>query len=81
MIKFENTEVFNFEGAIRGMRNPLNSWDKSDSGWVDFEDYDGGGSSDGNGYAYVIGPNDLDLMRRLIKSGSDHRKFMRMITV
>ena len=41
MIKFENTEVFNFEGALRGMRNPLNSWDKSDSGWVDFEDYDG----------------------------------------
>ena len=81
MIKFENTEVFNFEGAIRGMRNPLNSWDKSDSGWVDFEDYDGGGAPDGNGYAYVIGPNDLYLMRRLIKSGSDHRKFMRQILV
>ena len=81
MIKFENTEVFNFEGAIRGMRNPLNSWEKSDSGWVDFEDYDGGGAPDGNGYAYVIGPNDLDLMRRLIKSGSDHRKFMRQIFV
>ena len=81
MIKFENTEVFNFEGAIRGMRNPLNSWDKSDSGWVDFEDYDGGGAPDGNGYAYVIGPNDLDLMKRLIKSGSDHRKFMRQILV
>ena len=81
MIKFENTEVFNFEGAIRGMRNPLNSWDKSDSGWVDFEDYDGGGAPDGNGYAYVIGPNDLDLMKRLIKAGSDHRKFMRQILV
>lgn len=81
MIKFENTQVFNFEGAIRGMRNPLNSWDKSDSGWVDFEDYDGGGYSDGMGNAFVIGSNDLDLMKRLIRAGSDHRKFMRQIIV
>lgn len=81
MIKFENTEVFNFEGAIRGMRNPLNSWDKSDSGWVDFEDYDGGGYSDGMGNAFVIGSNDLALMKKLIRAGSDHRKFMRQILV
>ncbi len=81
MIKFDNTEVFNFEGAIRGMRNPLNSWYKSDSGWVDFEDYDGGGYPDGMGNAFVIGPNDLALMKKLIRAGSDHRKFMRQILV
>ena len=75
MIKFENTEVFNFEGAIRGMRNPLNSWDKSDSGYYNQCD---------ECYSlmdYHIGPNDLDLMKRLIKAGSDHRKFMRQILV
>lgn len=70
MIKFEHTEVMNFKGAVRGMRNPLNSWDKSDSYFH---------------YAYeeqaYLGPNDLDLMKRLIKSGSDHRKFMRQIFV
>ena len=70
MIKFENTEVFNFEGAVRGMRNPLNSWDKSDSFLVT-----------GDSSQYDIGDNDLYLMRRLIKSGSDHRKFMRQILV
>ena len=67
MIKFENTEVFNFDGAIRGMRNPLNSWDKSDS----FDNF---------GH-YIIGNNDLELMKKLIKAGSDHRKFMRQIIV
>lgn len=82
MIKFEHTEVMNFEGAIRGMRNPLNSWDKSDSGWVDFEDWDcGHGIPDGMGNAFVIGSKDLDLMKKLIKAGSDHRKFMRQIFV
>lgn len=82
MIKFENTQVMNFEGAIRGMRNPLNSWDKSDSGWVDFEDWDcGHGIPDGMGNAFVLGSNDLALMKKLIKAGSDHRKFMRQIIV
>lgn len=74
MIKFENTEVFNFEGAIRGMRNPLNSWDQSDS---DF-------GVDPAYFGYpgpYIGPKDLDLARRLIKAGSDHRKFLRQIFV
>ena len=76
MIKFENTEVMNFEGAIRGMRNPLNSWDKSDSGVMSnpFSDeicLD----------SYSIGQNDLALMKKLIKAGSDHRKFMRQIIV
>ena len=82
MIKIENVEVVGWEHAIRGMRNPKNSWDKSDSGWVDFEDWDcGHGIPDGAGWAYVIGSNDLDLMKRLAKAGTDHRKFMRMIVV
>lgn len=71
MIKFENTQVFNFEGALRGMRNPLNSWDNGDSGW------DGYGEADG----YSIGKSDLALAQKLIKAGSDHRKFMRQIFV
>ena len=99
MIKFENTEVMGLEHAIRGMRNPMNSWDKSDSDyrlilcrrcddcptflnetWDDCDDcvvkkiteeHDG----------FIIGPNDLDLMKRLRNAGTDHRKFMRMIVV
>lgn len=75
MIKFENTEVMNFEGAIRGMRNPLNSWDKSDSYTVD--------NFNGNDFESEckIGKNDLALMKKLIKAGPDHRKFMRQIFV
>ena len=79
MIKFENTEVMNFEGALRGMRNPLNSWEKSDS----YMSYDYS-SLDRQGERYEsveIGPNDMDLARRLIKAGSDHRKFLRQIFV
>lgn len=68
MIKLEHTRVMNLEGAIRGARNPMNSWSRSDSA------YDGDGS-------YVLGPNDLDLARRLCKAGSDHRKFIRQILV
>ena len=75
MIKFENTEVMNFEGAIRGMRNPLNSWEKSDSFYYpNLEDQ-------GLNARYIIGPNDLDLAQRLIKAGSDHRKFLRQFFV
>lgn len=77
MIKFENTEVMNFEGAIRGMRNPLNSWDKSDSGLYCGDHYDGYVKP----IEWKIGPNDLALMKKLIKAGSDHRKFMRQIFV
>lgn len=66
-MKFENTEVFNFEGALRGMRNPMNSWDRKDS-------YQGK-------YHYIIGENDLKLAQTLIKAGSEHRKFMRQIFV
>ncbi len=82
MIKFENTEVIGWEHAIRGMRNPMNSWDKNDSMYIDFEDWDcGHGIPDGNGNAFVIGENDFELMKRLRNAGTDHRKFMRMITV
>ena len=67
-MKFENTEVFNFSAAFRGMRNPKNSWDKSDSNF----------NKDGNIY---IGKNDMKLAQSLIKAGSEHRKFMRQIFV
>jgi hypothetical protein len=75
MIEFEHTEVVGWEAAIRGMRNPHNSWDKSDSKYLRQED--------GHIIAscYEIGPNDHDLMMRLVKAGTDHRKFMRMIVV
>lgn len=75
-IKFEHTEVFGWAAAIRGMRNAFNSWDKSDSGWRFEERVD-----DENGCFFRIGPNDLELMKKLIKAGSDHSKFMRMINV
>ena len=75
MIKLENTEVLGWEAAIRGMRNPMNSWEKSDSGW-EYESW-----HDMSGGKYVIGPNDHDLMMRLRNAGTDHRKFMRMIMV
>lgn len=95
MIKFEHTEVVGWEHAIRGMRNPMNSWEKSDSGWtrvsheeavdiynddsieiIDECDRDEEGLS-----FYIIGKNDRDLMMQLRNAGTDHRKFMRMITV
>ena len=79
MIKFENTEVVGWEAAIRGMRNPMNSWEKSDSVFTEHElEY---------WTHYIvkmfdkIGPNDYDLMMSLRNAGTDHRKFMRMITV
>ena len=82
-IKFENTEVMGWEAAIRGMRNPMNSWGKSDSKfnlriWWDGENV-AQFSEECNGF--YIGPNDLDLMKRLRNAGTDHRKFMRMIAV
>ena len=67
MILIEKVETFNWEGAIRGARNPMNSWGKSDSEYVEGE--------------YVIGENDLALMKRLVAAGSDERKFMRQILV
>lgn len=78
MIKIENTEIVGWQAAIRGMRNPLESWDKSDSFWQ-CVDYDSLNENDI--YEYEIGPNDLGLMKRLCKAGTDHRKFMRMLAV
>lgn len=75
MIKLENTEVYNFEGAIRGMRNPMESYAKSDSEWKAVE---------ANGEValkYCLGENDLTLARKLATAGSDHRKFLRQIMV
>lgn len=87
MIKFENTEVFGWKAAIRGLRNPLSSWDKSDSHdcaelackQCPFESTEKCGGE--TGAYYVIGDNDLDLMKRLRNAGTDHRKYLRMITV
>lgn len=75
-MKFENTEVWGFEHSIRGMRNPLESWSKSDSGYA----YQG---NDEIGYESVwsIGKNDLELMQKLIRAGTPHRKFLRQIFV
>lgn len=79
MIKFENTEVYGWEAAIRGMRNPMNSWAKSDSEFsvCECEQW----PHDIKRSLVSIGPNDFDLMMRLRNAGTDHRKFMRMITV
>lgn len=101
MLKIENTEVMGWEHAIRGMRNPMNSWEKSDSKYCsEYDHYPIEGSCqfdftyvhcpydnicDKSKKAmqqmYLVGSNDYDLMTRLRNSGTDHRKFMRMITV
>ena len=73
MIKLENTNVYGWEAAIRGMRNPLNSWDKSDSTFQYMIDDDRAED--------FVGENDLKLMKSLSKAGSDHAKFLRMINV
>lgn len=67
MILIENTDVYGFEAAIRGMRNPKNSWEKSDS--IDY------------GWGFVVGQNDIELMKSLSKAGTDHSKYLRFITV
>lgn len=98
MIKIENVEVMGWEAAVRGMRNPMNSWAKSDSnfkcsetncvGCINRSEVKEVGFYNDNEtvlacdrLACAIGPNDLDLMTRLRNAGTDHRKFMRMITV
>ncbi len=68
MIQFERTAVMNLENAMRGARNPMNSWARSDSYYNEEQEY-------------ILGPNDLDLARRLCLAGSDHRKFIRQILV
>ena len=89
-MKFENTEVWGFEHAIRGMRNPLESWNKSDSGCKLYCSVEGVcvekpcSYDNCNGCTtteYIIGKNDLELMQKLIKAGSEHRKFLRQIFV
>ena len=75
MIKLEKTEVFGWEAACRGMRNPMNSWDKSDSCFCPDEPV-----CEGNCMVH-IGENDLKLMKSLSKAGTDHSKFLRMINV
>ena len=81
MIKVEHIETFNFEGAIRGMRNPLNSWDKSDTAY-DVSDYwDEDQTIKLRHYDVLIGDNDLDLMKRLYKAGPEHRKYLRQIFI
>lgn len=88
MIKLENTEVMGWEAAIRGMRNPMNSWEKSDSAFFTglstynilnqrVDPVKGSIIDSGS----CIGPDDRNLMTRLSNAGTDHRKFMRMITV
>lgn len=79
MLKISNFEVMGWEHAIRGMRNPMNSWEKSDSEFsvCECEQW----PHDIKKSLVELGPNDLDLMKRLRNAGTDHRKFMRMITV
>ena len=72
MLKIENTQVCGWEPAIRGMRNPMNSWDKSDTAFWCYPK---------EGVQHRVGDNDLTLMKKLAKAGSDHRKYMRMIVV
>lgn len=74
MISIERIKVYGWESAIHGMRNPMNSWDKSDSHSVNKE----GSCWDG---CFYIGPNDFKLMKQLVKAGTDHSKFMRMINI
>ena len=76
MIKIENVEIQGFEPAIRGMRNPMNSWDKSDSGFSFCDD-----ACDIEDLYFEIGPNDLDLMKRLAAGGPVHAKYRRMLIV
>ena len=83
MLKIENFEVLGWEHAIRGMRNPMNSWEKSDSNF--FDDSEGHVCNICQGHGPMslieIGPNDYALMKNLRNAGTDHRKFIRMITV
>lgn len=91
MIKIENVETWGFKHAVRGMRNPMNSWGKSDSVFCDDSgcagcDYRGAKcevalKTSPVGLPFGIGPNDLDLMHRLFVAGTEHRKFMRMLHI
>lgn len=89
MITVENIEVWGWESAIRGMRNPMNSWEKSDTLYCDRVNcnpdgtcpYYGENGCDGSDGGIVLGKNDRNLMQRLFKAGTEHRKYLRMIHV
>ena len=91
MIKLKNTDVYGFEAAIRGMRNPWNSWEKSDSVYSDAHNCEECAHKEDFSVCYpnhiydcfdfIIGDNDLALMKKLVSAGTDHSKFMRMINV
>lgn len=78
MIKIENVEVYGWKAAIRGLRNPMNSWDKSDSYATHIENPETQNTAE---FQFFVGENDLALMKKLVKAGPDHSKFMRFITV
>lgn len=84
MIKIENVEVMGWEASIRCMRNPMNSWEKSDSGWYLMVTPGTNPAAANDKYLrekYCIGDNDLNLMKKLAMTGTEHCKFMQMITV
>ena len=91
MIKLKNTDVYGFEAAIRGMRNPWNSWEKSDSVYSDVHNCEECAHKEDFSVCYpnhiyncfdiIIGENDLALMKKLVNAGTDHSKFMRMVNV
>ena len=80
MIDISNIETYGWEAAVRGMRNPLNSWAKSDSKWEWVEDESLINPND-EGMMYIVGDQDFKLMKSLVKAGSDHSKFLRMIGI
>ena len=80
MIDISNIETYGWEAAVRGMRNPLNSWTKSDSRWEWVEDESPINPNDA-GMMYIVGDQDFKLMKSLVKAGSDHSKFLRMIGI
>lgn len=84
-MKIENTEVYGFISAIRGARNPMNSWDRMDSKTfsdsLTLEEFEKGNNETNNTECFVLGNNDLQLAQKLIKAGSEHMKFMRTIHV
>ena len=91
MIKIKNTDVYGFEAAIRGMRNPWNSWEKSDSVYSDVHNCEECAHKEDFSVCYpnhiytcfdiIIGENDLALMKKLVNAGTDHSKLMRMVNV
>lgn len=80
MLTVEHLETFNIEGALRGMRNPKNSWDKSDSQWDATVSY-AGFDNDALEYNFTVGSKDLKLMERLAFAGTDHRKYLRQMLI